>query len=97
MSNEEKDEKLQENIRNYFRNITCIYNCSEEVKSIYVKLMRAVGESTCVTGNFHEETQVLKESDVSIKMGIDSSYSAIDAANIVLQKGKLDVLMNTMI
>jgi magnesium-transporting ATPase (P-type) len=59
--------------------------------------MRSVGESTCVTGNFHEETQVLKESDVSIKMGIDSSYSAIDAANIVLQKGKLDVLMNTMI
>lgn len=40
---------------------------------------------------------VLKESDVSIKMGIDSSYSAIDAANIVLQKGRLDVLMNTII
>jgi len=30
-------------------------------------------------------------------MGIDSSYSAIDAANIVLQRGRLDVLVQTII
>jgi len=59
--------------------------------------MKAIGYSTCVTGNYHDEMDVLKESDVSIKMGIDSSYSAIDAANIVLVKGRMEVLMNTII
>lgn len=30
-------------------------------------------------------------------MGSDSSYSAIDAADIVLLKGRMDILMNTII
>jgi len=59
--------------------------------------MKTVGFSTCVTGNYHDEINVLLEADVGIKMGIDSSYSAIDASNIVLQHGRLDVLVQTII
>jgi len=36
-------------------------------------MMNAIGESSCITGNFHEETPVLRASQVGIKMGIDSA------------------------
>lgn len=59
--------------------------------------MNALGDSCCVTGNYHEDTAVLKEADVGVKMGADSSFSAIDASNVVLREGRMQNLMNAII
>lgn len=60
-------------------------------------MMKCIGESCCVTGNYHEENQVLQEADVGVKMGVDSSYSAIDASSVILQSSKIDLLMKAII
>lgn len=59
--------------------------------------MNAIGDSCCVTGNYHEDTAVLREADVGVKMGADSSFSAIDASNIVLHEGGMENLMNAIL
>jgi len=39
----------------------------------------------------------MRESDIGVKMGIDSNQSAIEAANIILKNGKLEEIVNAII